>query len=258
MAATATAHPEAGIPSGETLVEVNGLCKTYGPLAALEDVSFSVRRGEVFGLLGRNGSGKTTLLRILTTYRLPTAGSARIAGLDIVRDALSVRRRIGYMPEHPQLYRDLTVSGYLRLYATLQGIPGRKRDARVREVVERFGLVAVEARLVGHCSKGYRSRIALAAAVMHGPDVIFLDEPTDGLDPEQRARTREEIRGLARTSAVVLSTHDLSEAASVCSRLLVLDRGRVVRVDTVEGFGGPQGILEVFRQTRERVTEQDL
>lgn len=245
-----------GAPSGEILVEVKGLCKTYGPLAALADVSFTVRRGEIFGLLGRNGSGKTTLLRILTTYRLPTSGSISVAGFDALRDSRKVRQRIGYMPEHPQLYRDLTVWGYLRFCATLQGIPRRERDARAREVVERFGLAAVEHRLVGHCSKGYRSRIALAAAVMHRPAVVFLDEPTDGLDPEQRARTHEEIRALARQSAVVLSTHDLDEAAQVCSRLLVLDQGRVVRIDTVQGFGGPCGILEVFRQTHERDAEK--
>ncbi len=253
--AAAVQDPAADI--GEVLVEVEGLWKEYGPLAALADVSFTVRRGEIFGLLGRNGSGKTTLLRILTTYRLPTSGSARIAGLDIIRDALSVRRRIGYMPEHPQLYPDLTVSGYLGLCLTLRGISKSEREGRIREAVERFGLAAVEGRLAGHCSKGYRSRIALAAAVMHRPDVIFLDEPTDGLDPEQRARTHEEIRALARESAVVLSTHDLDEAAQVCSRLLVLDRGRVVRIDTVEAFGGQEGILEVFRKTRERVAEEE-
>lgn len=256
MEGFAPAELEMGFPAGEILVEVKALCKSYGPLEALADVTFSVRRGEIFGLLGRNGSGKTTLLRILTTYRLPTSGSVSVAGLDALRHVREVRRRIGYMPEHPQLYRDLTVSGYLRLCATLQGIPGQERDVRVREVVARFGLGAVERRLVGHCSKGYRSRIALAAAVMHRPAVVFLDEPTDGLDPEQRARTHEEIRGLARQSAVVLSTHDLDEAAQVCSRLLVLDRGRVVRIDTVEGFGGPAGILEVFRQTRERDREE--
>lgn len=256
MEGSSVADQCVGSPFGEILVEVKRLTKTYGPLAALADVSFTVHRGEIFGLLGRNGSGKTTLLRILTTYRLPTSGSISVAGFDALRDSRRVRQRIGYMPEHPQLYRDLTVRGYLRFCATLQGIPRQERDARAREVVERFGLAAVERRLVGHCSKGYRSRIALAAAVMHRPAVVFLDEPTDGLDPEQRARTHEEIRGLARQSAVVLSTHDLDEAAQVCSRLLVLDQGRVVRIGTVQEFGGPRGILEVFRQTRERDGEK--
>jgi gliding motility-associated transport system ATP-binding protein len=234
------------------VVEVENLWKDYGPLHALADVSFSIGQGEVFGLLGRNGSGKTTLLRILTGYRLPTAGSVRIGGMDIVRKSLAVRHRIGYMPEHPQLYADLTVRGLLRFVANVRGLPRPERESRIEELASHFGLGAVIDRLGGHCSKGYRARISLAAAVLHKPAVVFLDEPTDGLDPEQRHQTHELIRELATGSTVVLSTHDLDEVGILCSRALILDRGRIGRLGTTEELGGTDGIAELFRQTHER------
>jgi ABC-2 type transport system ATP-binding protein len=239
------------------MVEVKGLWKDYGPLHALADVNFEIAEGEIFGLLGRNGSGKTTLLRILTGYRLPTAGTVRVAGMDLIRQSLSVRRRIGYMPEHPQLYADLTVRGLLRFIANVHGISRSARESRIQELTSRFGLGAVIDRLAGHCSKGYRARIALAAAVIHEPAVVFLDEPTDGLDPEQRHHTHELVRQLARDSTVVLSSHDLDEVGVLCSRALVLDRGRVARLGTIEELGGAAGIAEVFRQTHERDREQE-
>jgi ABC-2 type transport system ATP-binding protein len=215
-------------------------------------VSFEVDEGQVFGLLGRNGSGKTTLLRILSGYRLPTAGRVRVAGLDLVKKPLDIRRRIGYMPEHPQLYADLTVRGLLRFLATAHGIPKSGRDARIDELTSHFGLGAVIDRLAGHCSKGYRSRIALAAAVLHEPAVVLLDEPTDGLDPEQRQLTHELIRGLTRNSTVILSSHDLDEVGVLCSSALVLDRGRVSRQGTIDELGGTTGLAKIFRQTHER------
>jgi len=234
------------------VVEVENLWKDYGPLHALADVSFSVGEGEVFGLLGRNGSGKTTLLRILTGYRLPTTGSVRVAGIDLVRKALAVRHRIGYMPEHPQLYADLTVRGLLRFIANVRGMPRSERESRIDELTSHFGLSAVIDRLAGHCSKGYRARISLAAAVLHRPTVVFLDEPTDGLDPEQRHQTHELVRELTERSTVVLSSHDLDEVGVLCSRALVLDRGRVSRLGTIEELGGTAGIGDIFRQTHER------
>jgi ABC-2 type transport system ATP-binding protein len=234
------------------VVEVENLWKDYGPLHALADVSFSIGEGEVFGLLGRNGSGKTTLLRILTGYRLPTTGSVRVAGMDLVRKSLAVRRRIGYMPEHPQLYADLTVRGLLRFIANVRGMPRSERESRIEELTSHFGLGAVIDRLAGHCSKGYRARISLAAAVLHKPTVVFLDEPTDGLDPEQRHQTHELVRELAEASTVVLSSHDLEEVGALCSRALVLDRGRVSSLGTIEELGGTAGIADIFRQTHER------
>ena len=234
------------------VVEVENLWKDYGPLHALADVSFSIGEGEVFGLLGRNGSGKTTLLRILTGYRLPTTGSVRVAGMDLARKSLAVRQRIGYMPEHPQLYADLTVRGLLRFIANVRGMPRSERELRIDELTSHFGLGAVIDRLAGHCSKGYRARISLAAAVLHKPTVVFLDEPTDGLDPEQRHQTHELIRELTETSTVVLSSHDLDEVGVLCSRALVLDRGRVSRLGTIEELGGTAGIGDIFRQTHER------
>jgi len=235
-----------------SVVEVEDLWKDYGPLHALADVSFSIGEGEVFGLLGRNGSGKTTLLRILTGYRLPTTGSVRVAGMDLVRKSLAVRRRIGYMPEHPQLYADLTVRGLLRFIANVRGMPRSERESRIEELTSHFGLGAVIDRLAGHCSKGYRARISLAAAVLHKPTVVFLDEPTDGLDPEQRHQTHELVRELAEGSTVVLSSHDLDEVGALCSRALVLDRGRVSRLGTIEELGGTAGIADIFRETHER------
>ena len=179
------------------VVEVEGLWKDYGPLHALADVTFEIGKGEVFGLLGRNGSGKTTLLRILTGYRLPTAGSVRVAGMDLIRRSLAVRRQIGYMPEHPQLYADLTVRGLLRFVGNVHGLSRARQKSRIEELTSHFGLGAVIDRLAGHCSKGYRARISLAAAVIHEPAVVFLDEPTDGLDPEQRHQTHELVRQLS-------------------------------------------------------------
>jgi len=235
-----------------SVVEVENLWKDYGPLHALADVSFSIGEGEVFGLLGRNGSGKTTLLRILTGYRLPTAGSVRVAGMDLARKSLAVRRRIGYMPEHPQLYADLTVRGLLRFIANVRGMSRSERELRIDELTSHFGLAAVIDRLAGHCSKGYRARISLAAAVLHRPTVVFLDEPTDGLDPEQRHQTHELVRKLAEASTVVLSSHDLDEVGVLCSRALVLDRGSVSSLGTIEELGGIAGIADLFRQTHER------
>ena len=233
-------------------VQVENLWKDYGPLHALADVSFAIEACEIFGLLGRNGSGKTTLLRLLSGYRLPTSGRVRVAGLDLIKKPLAVRRRIGYMPEHPQLYPDLTVRGLLRFLAASHGLTRAEGDGRIEELASRFGLGAVIDRLAGHCSKGYRSRIALAAAVLHKPDVVLLDEPTDGLDPEQRLLTHELVRELARESTVVLSSHDLDEVTELCSRALVLDRGRVARQGTIDELGGITGLTDIFRDTHER------
>jgi ABC-2 type transport system ATP-binding protein len=234
------------------VVEVENLWKDYGPLHALAEVSFSISRGEIFGLLGRNGSGKTTLLRILSGYRLPTSGSVRVDGINLAKKPLAVRQRIGYMPEHPQLYANLTVRGLLRFLADAHDLPRPEREARINALTTQFGLGAVIDRLAGHCSKGYRSRIAIAAAVLHKPTVVFLDEPTDGLDPEQRQLTHDLIRQLTEQSTVVLSTHDLEEVSVLCSRALVLDRGRVARLGTIEELGGTAGIAEIFRATNER------
>jgi len=234
------------------VIEAEKLCKTYGTLRAVDDVSFTVDEREVFGLLGRNGSGKTTLLRILTGFRLPSSGRVRVAGFDVVRDCLDVRRRIGYVTENPQLYPDLTVRGQLRFVADVRRIPKKECKARIEAAASRFALDAVFDRLVGHCSKGYRQRVALAQAVLHGPSVVFLDEPTAGLDPEQRTATHALIRELARETTVVLSSHDLDEVTTLCSRALIFDRGRVARLGTLSELGGRPGLDAAFRATLER------
>ncbi len=237
------------------MIEVEQLTREYGAVRALDEVSFSVGPREIFGLLGRNGSGKTTLLRILTGFRLPSAGRIRVAGIDVVRQPVAAQRRLGYMTESPELYGELTVRGLLRFVAQARGVPRAQRDARIDELVGRFGLEAVIGRLCAHCSKGYRGRVALAAAVLHRPDVVFLDEPCAGLDPEQRARTHGLIRELAGSATLVISSHDLHEVASLCGRALLLDRGRVARCGTLDGLGGAEGLAEAFRQTHSRGAE---
>ena len=239
------------------MIEAEELCKTYGSLRALDDVSFSVGDREVFGLLGRNGSGKTTLLRILTGFRLPSSGTVRVAGFDVARDSLEVRRRIGYVTENPQLYPDLTVRALLRFVADVRRIPRAEREARIEEAAARFALDAVIDRLVGHCSKGYRQRVALAQAVLHRPQVVFLDEPTAGLDPEQRATAHDMIRDLTRETSVVLSSHDLHEVSSLCSRAMLFDRGRIARLGTLEELGGREGLEVSFRATAERSAREE-
>ena len=235
------------------MIDVQHLWKEYGAVQALADVTFAVHDREVFGLLGRNGSGKTSLLRILTGLRLPTAGSVRVAGVDVIARPRLAQRAIGYMPEDPALYGGLTVRRYLRFVADARGLPRAGREGRIEEVSARFGLGAVIDRLCAHCSKGYRGRVALAAAVLHQPAVLFLDEPGAGLDPEQRVRTHELIRALAADCAVVLSSHDLHEVGALCSRVLILDRGTVARAGTLQELGGVDGVASVFRDTRERV-----
>ncbi len=238
------------------MIEVSRLYKEYGAVQALADVSFEVGGRTIFGLLGRNGSGKTTLLRILTGFRLPTRGSVRVAGIDVIRDPRQAQCRLGYLPENPELYGELTVRHLLRFVAAARGLSRAGREARIAQVSERFGLAAVLDRLCAHCSKGFRGRVALAAAVLHRPAVVLLDEPTAGLDPEQRLRAHELIRELAAAATVVISSHDLAEIAELCMRVLVLDRGRVACQGTLAELGGLDGVRAVFRDTRERTAER--
>lgn len=234
------------------MIEVQRLWKDLGAVTALADVSFAVGEREVFGLLGRNGSGKTTLLRILTGFRLPSAGSARVAGVDVVRRRREAQRRVGYLPENPEPYPELTVRRFMRFVADARGLRRAAREARIEELVAELGLEAVIDRLCGHCSRGYRARVALAAALLHRPPVLLLDEPTAGLDPEQRARTHALIAAQAGTSTVVLSCHDLHEVGTLCSRVMLLDRGRVARLGTLAELGGVDGLAEAFAATHAR------
>lgn len=228
------------------MIEARGLGKRFGETTALGGVSFKVEKGEVAGFLGLNGAGKTTTLRILATYLTPDSGSALVAGCDPVDDPIGVRRRLGYLPEHPPLDLDHTVLEYLRFCSDLRGVERRKRGRAIDSALESCGLGDVRGRLIGNLSKGYRQRVGLAQALVHEPDVLILDEPTIGLDPQQIREIRSLIRSLAPARTVLLSTHILSEVTVTCSRAIVIRRGRVLADDSLESLAGAAGLEETF------------
>jgi ABC-2 type transport system ATP-binding protein len=202
----------------------------------VDDVSFRVERGEILGFLGPNGAGKTTTMRILTGYMPPSEGRAMVAGYDLFNDAIAAKRRTGYLPETPPLYPDMTALEYLDFVARIKGVPSRDRKPRVAAVMERTHITDVAHRHCGKLSKGYRQRVGLAQALIHNPDVLILDEPTAGLDPKQIIETRELIRSLAGDHTIVLSTHILPEVAQTCDRVVIINKGRVVAIDTPDNL----------------------
>lgn len=210
------------------MIEARHLTKSYGPRVALDDVSFAVEKGEIVGFLGPNGAGKTTTMRILTGFLPATKGDAIVAGHDVFESPMEVKRRVGYLPETPPLYPELTVGDYLSFCAELRGVTGMARTARVGTVMERVGLRGWERRILGSLSKGYRQRVGLAQALIHDPPVLILDEPTSGLDPAQVVGIRDLVLSLAGTHTVILSTHILSEVDALCPRAVVINRGKVV------------------------------
>ncbi|PYR77654.1 MAG: MFS transporter [Acidobacteria bacterium] len=214
------------------MIEVQHLTKRYGKVTAVDDVSFRVEKGEILGFLGPNGAGKTTTMRILTGYIPASDGRAIVAGYDVFDRPIEAKRRTGYLPETPPLYPDMTVREYLDFVARIKGVPASDRKGRVDAVMARTHCADVAARHCGKLSKGYRQRVGLAQAVLHNPDVLVLDEPTAGLDPKQIIETRELIRSLAGDHTIVLSTHILPEVAQTCQRVVIINHGRVVAVDT--------------------------
>jgi ABC-2 type transport system ATP-binding protein len=218
------------------VIEVQHITKRYGTMTAVDDVSFRVERGEILGFLGPNGAGKTTTMRILTGYMPPSEGRAMVAGYDVFNDAIAAKRRTGYLPETPPLYPDMTALEYLDFVARIKGVPSRERKQRVAAVMERTRITDVAHRHCGKLSKGYRQRVGLAQALIHNPDVLILDEPTAGLDPKQIIETRELIRSLAGNHTIVLSTHILPEVAQTCDRVVIINRGRVVAIDTPDNL----------------------
>jgi ABC-2 type transport system ATP-binding protein len=214
------------------MIEVESLTKRYGRTTAVDGVSFRVEKGEVLGFLGPNGAGKTTTMRILTCYLPPTEGTARVAGYDVFAQPIEVKRRVGYLPETPPLYPDMSVRSYLDFCARIKGVPAKERRTRVDDAVEKCRVGDVQRTLIGKLSRGYRQRVGLAQAILHNPDVLILDEPTAGLDPKQIIETRELIRGLAGTHTVILSTHILPEVSMTCGRVVIINKGRVVAEDT--------------------------
>ena len=209
------------------MIEVDHLTKRFGATVAVDDVSFTIERGEVVGFLGPNGAGKTTTIRVLTCFHPATAGAARVAGNDVLTDPLGVRRAIGYLPENVPIYTDMRVEEYLRYRAELKGVPRPMRRSAVAEAMERCGVTEVRRKMVGQVSRGYRQRVGLADALVARPPILILDEPTSGLDPNQRRRMKELIRGLADEHTVLFSSHILSEVADVSSRVMVIHQGRL-------------------------------
>jgi ABC-2 type transport system ATP-binding protein len=222
------------------MIEVEKLTKHYGPVTAIRDVSFSVAPGQVVGFLGPNGAGKSTTMRILSCFMPASSGTARVAGYDVFRESMDVRRRIGYLPENVPLYPELRVGPYLDFVAEIKGVPRGDRRRRVSEVMERCRIADVENRLIGKLSKGYRQRVGLAQAIINDPHVLILDEPTIGLDPRQITEIRSLIKSLAGEHTVILSTHILPEVSMVCSGVIIINKGMIVAqgpIDTlVEQF----------------------
>ncbi|MBI3247600.1 MAG: ABC transporter ATP-binding protein [Deltaproteobacteria bacterium] len=215
------------------MIEVQHLTKRYGDLTAVSNISFSVASGQILGFLGPNGSGKTTTMRIITGFLPATSGTVKVAGFDIFDDSFEVRKRIGYLPETPPLYNDMTVTAYLRFVARIKGMSRGEISAALDRVLARCGLGQVANRVAGQLSKGYRQRVGLAQAIIHNPEVLVLDEPTIGLDPQQIIEIRTLIKELAGAHTVVLSTHILPEVAQVCEKVVIISSGRIVKEDLI-------------------------
>jgi len=224
------------------VIEVSGITKEFGRFTAVNGLSFSVAKGEVLGFLGPNGAGKTTTMRILTGFIPATRGTAVVAGHDILSEPLQAKRKIGYLPESPPLYPEMTVFDYLEFVSRIKDVPRERRKARITESLEKCSLTDVRDKLLGKLSRGYRQRVGLAQALVHEPEVLILDEPTAGLDPKQINETRALIRSLGGDHTVVLSTHILPEVVMTCDRVAILNKGSVVAQGTT------QSLIDQFRQ----------
>src|SRR5205085_4944795 len=220
------------------MIKVENLTKRYAGQTAIQDLNFEVSRGEIMGFLGPNGAGKTTTMRILASFMPPTSGRATVAGFDVFAQSLQARAHLGYMPENVPLYGDMRVTEYLNYRAALKGVPHRRIAERVGDVKELCGLKDVERKVIGALSKGYRQRVGLADALLAEPDLLILDEPTIGLDPNQIRQVREMIKNLGKQHTLLLSTHSLPEVEMTCSRVIIIHKGRIQACDTPENLLG--------------------
>ncbi|MGH2362700.1 MAG: ABC transporter ATP-binding protein [bacterium] len=220
------------------MIEVQHLTKRYGRITAVDDVSFRVERGEILGFLGPNGAGKTTTMRVITGYIPATEGRAVVAGFDVFDQPIEAKRRTGYLPETPPLYPEMRVCEYLSFVARIKGVAAVERKSRLQQVMERTRIADVADLHCSKLSKGYRQRVGLAQAILHNPDVLVLDEPTAGLDPKQIIETRQLIKELAGDHTIILSTHILPEVAQTCQRVVIINKGRVVAIDTPDNLTG--------------------
>jgi ABC-2 type transport system ATP-binding protein len=235
------------------MIEVDQLTKRYGPVSAIQDVSFTVEKGKIVGFLGPNGAGKSTTMKILSCFMPATSGTARVAGFDVFSQSLEVRRRIGYLPENAPLYADLPVAAYLDFVAEIKGVTRSARRARVADVMDRCFVADMQHRLIGKLSKGYRQRVGLAQALLGDPEVLILDEPTIGLDPRQISEIRALIRSLAGQHTVILSTHILPEVSMVCDGVIIINRGKIVAQGTESEL-----VEQVFPAARVEVRVGDV
>lgn len=218
------------------MIEAGNLSKSYGPKMAIQDVSFQVDKGEIMGFLGPNGAGKTTTMRILTCFMPATSGTARVAGFDIFKDSLEVRKRVGYVPENIPLYNELEVMTYLNFVGEVKGLRRQARRQRLVRVIEEAGLEEVKNKCIRELSKGYRQRVGLAQALLNNPEILILDEPTVGLDPKQIIEIRKLIKNMAGKKTIILSTHILPEVSMTCHRVIIINEGKLIAIDTPENL----------------------
>ncbi|OIP31328.1 MAG: MFS transporter [Deltaproteobacteria bacterium CG12_big_fil_rev_8_21_14_0_65_43_10] len=218
------------------MIQVENLTKYYGNIPAIEDITFTAEKGEILGFLGPNGAGKTTTMRILSCFMPATKGTAKVAGYDVFKDSLEVRKRIGYQPENVPTYRDMSVSAYLNFVAQVRGIDRRERKTKIGKVMDECGITEVSGKLIGKLSKGYRQRVGIAQALVHDPEVLILDEPTIGLDPRQIHGMRDLIKNLGGKRTIILSTHILPEVSMTCQRVVIINEGRLIAVDTPDNL----------------------
>jgi ABC-2 type transport system ATP-binding protein len=226
------------------MIEVKNLTKRYRDRVAIDHLNFSVNQGEILGFLGPNGAGKTTTMKILAGYLPASEGTAKVAGFDVFEQPMEVKRRIGYLPEVPPLYPELTVRGYLRLVATLKGVERDRLEGEIDRVASQTGIAQVMDRVIQNLSKGFRQRVGVAQALLNSPAVLILDEPTEGLDPTQRAEVRALIRSLAGKHTVILSTHILPEVTMTCEKVLIIHQGKIVAFDEIKNLAQAYGAGE--------------
>jgi ABC-2 type transport system ATP-binding protein len=240
------------------MIEVRNLTKRFGELIAIRDISFTASKGQILGFLGPNGAGKTTTMRIITGFMPASSGTVKVAGYDIFEDSLECRKRIGYLPESPPLYNDMTVVSYLRFAGKIRGITSAELGDSVDRVVRTCGLEEVAHRVTGHLSKGYRQRVGLAQALIHNPSVLVLDEPTIGLDPRQIIDIRTLIKDLAGERTVILSTHILPEVTQLCEKVVIINQGHIVVEDVLTNLTQERSLEQVFLHyiTKDTATPQ--
>ena len=216
------------------MIEIDHITKRFGPITAVDDVSFSVTQGQVVGFLGPNGAGKSTTMKMVTGFLRPTSGTARICDFDVLEDPIEVKQRIGYLPEGAPMWPDMTTGAFLRFIARVRGYEGAEIDERISQAINKTHLSSVMEQPIETLSKGYKRRVGLAQALLHDPEVLILDEPTDGLDPNQKYEVRGLIQGMSDDKAIIVSTHILEEVEAVCSRAVIIAKGRIVADDTPE------------------------